>query len=68
MSVNNVQCQATLENRILVTTEELMTLCGCCGRKAALQIGTSAQARVNVGRRVFWNVAKINSYLQKAAE
>ena len=68
MRVNDIANQGTANTRLLVTTEELMRMCGGCGRIAATRIGTGAQARVNVGRRVFWNVAKINSYLQKVAE
>lgn len=60
--------QTAPENRILVTTEELMMLCGGCGRSAAIQIGKAASARVSVGRRVFWSVPKITEYLKKVAE
>ena len=57
-----------LENRILVTTDELKVLCGNCGRSVALKIGNEAKARVSVGRRVFWSVPKITEYLKKVAE
>ena len=60
--------EANNKNVLLVTTEELMRMCGGCGRSAATKIGTEAKARVNVGRRVFWSVPKINAYIQKVAE
>ena len=55
-------------NRILITTEELKGFCGGCGRRAAIQIGTAAKARVRVGRRVFWSVPKITAFLERTAE
>lgn len=57
-----------LENRILVTTDELKILCGNCGRSVALKIGNEAKARVSVGRRVFWSVPKITAFLERTAE
>lgn len=33
------------------------------GRKTAYDIGTAAQARVDVGRRVLWNVKKVQEYV-----
>ena len=38
------------------------------GRATAVEIGTAAGARVAVGRRVLWNVAKIQKYLDEISE
>ena len=38
------------------------------GRKTAVEIGTAAQARVQVGRRVFWNVKKVQQYIDAISE
>lgn len=35
------------------------------GRKTAIEIGIAAGARIQVGRRVLWNVAKVQKYLDK---
>lgn len=48
--------------RLTVTTEELQVLLGC-GRKSAVDIGELAEARIQLGRRVLWNVEKIKTYL-----
>ena len=38
------------------------------GRKTAVEIGMAAEARVQVGRRVLWNVGKIQRYLDKVSK
>ena len=38
------------------------------GRQTATQIGMAAGARFCVGRRVYWNVAKIRKYLDEISE
>lgn len=48
--------------RLTVTTEELQSLLGC-GRKTTLEIGEQAGARVQLGKRVLWNVDKVKVYL-----
>ena len=48
--------------RLTVTTEELQVLLGC-GRKSAVDIGELAEAKIQLGRRVLWNVEKIKIYL-----
>ena len=52
----------TLEDRKMVDTNGLQAMLSS-GRKTAVEIGTAAQARVQVGRRVLWNVGKIQKYL-----
>lgn len=38
------------------------------GRATAVQIGTEAEARIQIGRRVLWNVEKIREYLNEISE
>jgi len=48
--------------KITVTTDELQELLSC-GRKSAVDIGELAEARVQIGKRVLWNVEKIKIYI-----
>ena len=48
--------------RIAVDTKELQAML-CCGRDTACKVGTSANARIQLGKRVLWNVEKIQSYI-----
>lgn len=45
----------------------LMKLTGC-GKKIATEIGLAANARIQIGRRVLWNVAKVEKYLDSISE
>lgn len=47
---------------ISVDTNGLQTILSC-GRSTAVQIGIDAGAKVMVGKRVLWNVAKVQEYL-----
>ncbi len=38
------------------------------GRKTAVEIGIAAGARIQVGRRVLWNVKKVQQYLDAISE
>lgn len=38
------------------------------GRKTAVDIGTAAGAKIQVGRRIFWNVNKVQKYLDSISE
>jgi hypothetical protein len=53
--------------KILVDTPELKQML-CSGRESAVVIGTNAGARVQRGRRVFWNVKKVQQYLDAISE
>lgn len=55
------------ENRKTVDTPELQQMLGC-GRKSAVDIGIAAGARIQIGRRVLWNVSKIEKYLDAVSE
>lgn len=48
--------------KITITTDELRALLGC-GRKSAVEIGELAEARVQFGKRVLWNVEKVKVYI-----
>ena len=49
-------------SRLAVTTDELQSLLGC-GRKSAVDIGEMAEARIQLGKRVLWNIEKVRIYL-----
>ena len=55
-----------ISDKIAVDTTELQLLCGC-GRSTAVDIGTQAKARIQVGKRVLWNVNKVQKYLDSIA-
>lgn len=54
----------TVVNDSTLTTDTagLMKLL-CCGRQSAVKIGTDAEAKVQVGKRVLWNLPKIQKYI-----
>lgn len=52
------------ENKKLVDTQDLQALL-CVGRQTAVRIDTSANARVQVGKRVLWNVGKVQKYIDE---
>ena len=65
---NMVRTSAIADNaNIAITTEELMNRLQS-GRTTAVAIGKSAGARIQVGRRVLWNVKKIQKYLDAVSE
>lgn len=53
--------------KLSVDTEGLQAILGC-GRKTATQIGESAEAKIRIGKRVFWNVEKVKQYLNDISE
>ena len=50
-----------------VDTKELQELLGC-GRYTACDIGTKAGAKMQLGKRVLWNVDKVKVYLDCISE
>lgn len=50
------------EKNLAVDTKGLQALLNC-GRKSAVDIGENAEARIQIGKRVLWNVNKIQKYL-----
>lgn len=57
-----IQKSEMVMNQVTVTTENLQNILDC-GRPTAVEIGTLAKARIEVGRRVLWNISKIQRYL-----
>ncbi len=55
-----------ISDAIMITTEQLMQRMNC-GYQTAVTIGAEAEARIYIGRRVWYNVEKIEKYLLKAA-
>ena len=62
MNATNKTDQISNYQKITVTTDELQELLSC-GRKSAVDIGELAEARVQIGKRVLWNVEKIKIYI-----
>lgn len=61
-------CKMTnIEKKQTVDTKELQGMLST-GRKTAVDIGTAAGARVQVGRRVLWNVRRIQQYIDSISE
>ena len=54
-------------DKICVTTDGLQDLLDC-GRATAVEIGGQAGARIEVGKRLLWNVSKVKSYIDSLAE
>lgn len=50
------------QNKIVISTNELQSILSC-GKHSAVRIGEAAEARVQIGRRLFWNVEKIRTYI-----
>ena len=48
--------------KILVDTKQLQAVLSC-GRASAVKLGMEAGARVEVGKRVLWNLQKVQQYL-----
>lgn len=61
------KARGNTEKQMLVDTNGLQEML-CSGRPAAVKIGTDAGARVQSGRRVFWNVRKVQQYIDAISE
>ncbi|NLZ81875.1 MAG: hypothetical protein GX913_08790 [Clostridiales bacterium] len=55
-----------LTRKLTVDTQELQQILSL-GRKSAVEIGNMANAKIIVGRRVVWNLQKIQDYLYDIA-
>lgn len=56
-----------IDNSTITTdTVGLMQMLNC-GRVTAVQIGTEAQARIQIGKRVLWHIPKVREYLNGLA-
>lgn len=58
------ESQLELNYRILISTADLQELLSC-GRSTTIKIGTEAEARVQIGKRVLWNREKVQKYLNE---
>ncbi len=65
--MNATKTKNTKGEKMLVDTLGLQEMLSS-GRPAAVQIGTEAGARVQIGRRVFWNVRKVHQYIDTISE
>lgn len=54
------------KDKLAMGSAELSQALGC-GKPMAIQIGSQAKARVQVGKRVLWNLNKIQRYLDSIA-
>ncbi|MDL2301033.1 hypothetical protein LJC58_01615 [Lachnospiraceae bacterium OttesenSCG-928-D06] len=61
------ETKAVLDNKKTVDTVGLQTMLSC-GRKSAVDVGVAAGARIQVGRRVLWNIKKVQQYLDAISE
>lgn len=50
-----------------ISTATLMEILDC-GRATAVKIGSSAKAKVYIGRKILWNVKLVQQYLDDIAE
>ncbi len=53
-------------DKLAVDTNGLQSLLDC-GRATAVEIGGQAGARIEVGKRLLWNVSKVQKYLDTIA-
>lgn len=52
------------KNRIAISLNELADMLGC-STQTAYKFGSKAKARFRVGKRVFYNMRKIQDYIDK---
>lgn len=62
MQKTAVSTNVKLSEKMALTTEDLQALLSC-GRVSAVEIGTKAGARIQLGKRVLWNADKVRNYL-----
>lgn len=55
------------KDKLAVGSDQLTEVLGC-GKPMAIRIGTEAHARVQVGKRVLWNLKKVQEYLDEISE
>lgn len=54
------------DSTITTNADGLMQLLGC-GKATATQIGTAAQAKIQIGKRVLWHIPSIRKYVEQLA-
>lgn len=55
-----------INGAIMINVDQLQEKLNC-GHQTAVKIGKAARARIYVGRRVWYNVSKIEKYLEKTS-
>lgn len=55
------------KKKLTVDTLELQSILGC-GRKTAVEIGEAAEAKIRLGKRVFWNIERIHQHIHDISE
>ena len=60
---NNIQ----IADKMTAKTETMMDALDC-GRATAVKIGEAAGAKIRIGKRVLWNLNKVQRYLDSIAE
>lgn len=63
----NATRRVNISGKQVVDTAELQSLLSC-GRKTAVEIGDHAGAKIKIGRRVLWNVNKVQQYLDNISK
>ena len=56
-----------INDKMAVDTKTLQVMVGA-GRKSAVEIGTAAGAKIQIGRRILWNTRKVQRYLDAMSE
>lgn len=56
-----------LDSKKTVDTVGLQAMLSC-GRKSAVDVGMAAGAKICIGRRVLWNIKKVQQYLDTVSE
>lgn len=54
----------SIENPAMIDTAMLQSYLSC-GRPTAVKIGETANAKITLGKRVLWNVKKIDAYFEQ---
>ena len=65
--MRKTKTKTTTMDNLTINTAELQNLLNA-GYPTAVKIGTAAGAKITVGRRVLWNVSKIQKYLDEISE
>ncbi|WP_281532557.1 hypothetical protein [Anaerocolumna aminovalerica] len=55
-----------LSRKLAVDTEELQQILSL-GRKSAVEVGKAANAQIMVGKRIIWNLQRVQEYLYNVA-
>jgi len=64
---NEMGAVIEIKDKMAVDTKTLQVMVGA-GRKSAVEIGTAAGAKIQIGRRILWNTRKVQRYLDAMSE